>query len=125
MTDAVPRTQATAPERASRNAALAACAALLLLSLGWELGLGHPGWALLKALPLLPALLGLWRYRLYTYRWVALLVWLYETDGLVHAASSSGVQRWLGAAEALLAVLLFVAVTVHIRQRLAAAKKPL
>ncbi len=122
MTDAVLRTQATPAERGSRNAALACCTALLLLNIGWELGLGHPGWALAKALPLLPALLGLWRYRLYTYRWVALLVWLYETDGLVHAASSSGAQRWLGAAEAAIALLLFIAVTVHIRQRLAAAK---
>ena len=56
MTDAVLRTEPTSPERASRAASLAACAALLLLSLGWELSLGHPVWAAAKALPLLPAL---------------------------------------------------------------------
>lgn len=121
MTSAL-RTEASAAERQSRALSLAACAALILLCLGWELLLtGSWFWAL-KVLPLLPALPGLWRYRLYTYRWVALLVWVYATEGLVHLGSSAGAQRWLGLTEALLAVLLFSAVTLHIRQRLAAAK---
>ena len=115
------RTEPLPNEILSRNASLAAAIALIGLCLGWELLLtGSWFWAL-KVLPLLPALPGLWRYRLYTYRWVSLLVWVYATEGLVHLGSSSGWPRWLGTAEAALAVLLFAAVTWHIRLRLAAA----
>jgi uncharacterized membrane protein len=116
------RTEPTPGERLSRNLSLACAAALFLLCLAWELLLtGSLMWAL-KALPLLPAFGGLRRYRLYTYRWVSLLVWLYACEGLVHVGSSSGLVRLMGGLEALLAVALFVAVTVHIRLRLGAAK---
>lgn len=116
------RTEPTPAERRSRALSLAAAGALIALGLGWELLLtGSWFWAL-KVLPLLPALPGLWRYRLYTYRWVSLLVWVYATEGLVHLGSSPGLLRWLGLLEALLAVALFSAVTLHIRQRLGAAK---
>lgn len=118
----MPRTEPTPAERLSRALSLAAAGALIALGLGWELLLtGSWFWAL-KVLPLLPALPGLWRYRLYTYRWVSLLVWVYATEGLVHLGSSTGLLRWLGLVEALLAVALFSAVTLHIRQRLGAAK---
>lgn len=118
------RNQPTPRERASRNLALASCAALAALCLVWELLLtGSWFWAL-KALPLLPALPGLWRYRMYTFRWVSLLLWLYVTEGLVHAASSSGWAQAAGVVEVALSIALFVAVTAHIRWRLAAAKSP-
>lgn len=117
-----PRTEPTLGERRSRNASLAAAGALFLLCLAWELLISGSWFWALKALPLLPAFGGLWRYRLYTYRWVSLLVWLYACEGLVHLGSSAGWVRVLGGLEALLAVLLFAAVTVHIRQRLGAAK---
>jgi uncharacterized membrane protein len=109
-------------EQASRGASVALALTLMLLTLTWELVL-HASWFwALKALPLVPALIGLWRYRLYTYRWVSLLVWLYATEGLVHVGSSQGLPWMLGLLESLLAVGLFAAVTVHIRQRLAAAR---
>lgn len=116
------RTEPTPSERLSRNASLACAAALVLLCLAWELLLSGSWFWALKVLPLLPAFAGLWRYRLYTYRWVSLLVWLYACEGLVHLGSSTGLLRALGVVEALLAVALFTAVTVHIRQRLGAAK---
>ena len=122
MTDASLRTQPTPQEALSRALSLASCLALIGLCLSWELLLSGSWFWALKALPLLPALPGLWRYRLYTYRWVSLLVWLYATEGLVHVGSSQGLPRWLGLAEVLLAVALFVFVTLHIRQRLGAAK---
>jgi uncharacterized membrane protein len=116
------RTEPSAAERTSRALAVGSAAALLALCLGWELvATGSWAWAL-KALPLLPALPGLWRYRMYTYRWVSLLVWVYTTEGLVHATSSTGLQQVLGGVEVALSIALFVAVTLHIRQRLAAAK---
>ena len=118
------RTQPSPGEAGSRFAALTLCIALILLCLGWEL-LWQPtgsGLLALKALPLLPALPGLWRYRMYTYRWVSLLVWLYATEGLVRGPSGQGAEVWLGWTEVLLAVALFTACTVQIRSRLAAAK---
>lgn len=116
------RTEPSAAERTSRALAVGSAGALLALCLGWELLVtGSWAWAL-KALPLLPALPGLWRYRMYTYRWVSLLVWVYTTEGLVHATSSTGLQQVLGGVEVALSIALFVAVTLHIRQRLAAAK---
>jgi len=116
------RTEPSPAERSSRALAVGSAALLLALCLCWELAItGSWAWAL-KALPLLPALPGLWRYRMYTYRWVSLLVWVYTTEGLVHATSSTGAQQWLGGVEVALSLLLFTAVTLHIRQRLAAAK---
>lgn len=120
--DPVSRSTPTPAEHASRGASVALAVALLLLSLTWELLLNASWFWALKALPLVPALIGLWRYRLYTYRWVSLLVWLYATEGLVHVGSSQGLPWGLGLLESLLAVGLFAAVTVHIRQRLAAAR---
>lgn len=117
------RSTPTPSEALSRALSLGACTTLITLCLGWELLISGSWFWALKALPLLPALPGLWRYRLYTYRWVSLLVWVYATEGLVHVGSSADVQRWLGLAEVVLAVALFVFVTLHIRQRLGAAKQ--
>lgn len=124
MPPAPERTEPTAAERLSRNLALAATLALLLLCLAWELWLAPTGRGTLavKALPLLPAIAGLWRYRLYTYRWVALGVWLYVLEGLVRATSEGGRGQWLALAEVVLGIVIFTACTAQIRQRLAAAK---
>lgn len=124
MSPAPERTEPSAVERLSRNLAFAATAALFALCLAWELWLAPTGRGTLaiKALPLLPALAGLWRYRLYTYRWVALGIWLYVLEGLVRATSEGGRGQWLALAEVGLGTVIFVACTAQIRQRLAAAK---
>lgn len=124
MSSAPERTEPTAVERASRNLALGATVALILLCLAWELWLAPTGRGTLavKALPLLAAPLGLWRYRLYTYRWLALAIWLYVLEGLVRSTSEAGQGQWLALAEVVLSVVIFTACTAQIRQRLAAAK---
>lgn len=124
MSPALERTEPTAAERLSRNLALASVVALILLCLTWELWLAPTGRGTLalKVLPLLAAPLGLWRYRLYTYRWVALFIWLYVLEGLVRATSEGGLGQWLALAEVVLSVVAFTACTAQIRQRLAAAK---
>lgn len=118
------RTEPRAAERLSRNLAVASTVALILLCLAWELWLAPTGRGTLavKVLPLLLAPPGLWRYRLYTYRWAALFIWLYVLEGLVRSTSESGPGQWLAAAEVALAVVVFTACTAQIRQRLAAAK---
>jgi len=104
----------------TRALALAATVALCLLCLLWELWLAPTGRGTLaiKALPLLLPLAGLARMRLYTYRWMSLLVWLYVTEGAVRAASDRGIGAWLAALEVALALAIFVACAAHVRARL-------
>lgn len=118
------RTQATAQETLSRNLALGGLAALFLLCLAWELWLAPTGRGTLaiKALPLLVPFIGLWRYRLYTFRWLSLMVWLYAAEGAVRATSDVGPSVPLAWLELLLSGLIFVACALHVRQRLQAAK---
>jgi len=120
------RTLPSASERLSRNLALFGLIALFLLSLAWELWLAPTGTGTLaiKALPLLVPILGLWRYRLYTFRWVSLMVWLYCGEGLVRATSEHGTGATLAMIEVGLSALVFVACTLQVRHRLAAAKAP-
>lgn len=118
------RTQASPAERLSRTLTLGGVVALLLLCLAWETWLAPTGRGTLaiKALPLLLPLPGLWRYRLYTYRWLSLFVWLYATEGLVRMGAEPGIGRWLAVGEVVLSVLIFVGCTMQVRQRLGAAK---
>lgn len=114
--------------RRTRAAAVAGVLALIVLCLGWELAwaptVAGGSWVLAaKALPLLPALPGLLRLRMYTYRWLSLLVWLYVTEGVVRAASEAGASRWLALAEVALALAVFVACTLHVQLRLRHARQ--
>jgi uncharacterized membrane protein len=110
----------------TRALAVAATLALIALGLAWELLLAPTGRGTLalKVVPLLLPLPGLWRMRLYTYRWVSLLVWLYVAEGAVRATSERGIGAGLAALELALALLLFVACAVHIRSRLQGAGGP-
>ncbi|WP_367068226.1 DUF2069 domain-containing protein [Oryzisolibacter sp. LB2S] len=111
---------------ATRWLAVGSLLGLIVLSLAWELWLAplRPGgsWLALKALPLAWPLAGLLKRRMYTYRWVSLLVWLYFTEGVVRAWSDPAPGNWLAAIEILLCLLLFTACALHVRLRLAAAK---
>jgi uncharacterized membrane protein len=109
--------------QALRAACVATLLALVALGLAWEAWLAPTGRGtlVLKVLPLLLALPGLWRHRLHTYRWLSLLVWLYVLEGLVRSTSEQGLSAALAALEVALAVALFIATTVYIRRRLRAA----
>lgn len=95
-------------------------AALVVLCLLWELWLVPTGRGslALKVVPLLFCALGLWRHRLYTYRWLSLLVWLYFIEGAVRAWSDKGLSQGLASAEVVLSLGLFAAGTAYIRWRL-------
>ena len=116
---AVPAAPAVA---ATRAVAVACVLALIVLGLAWELWLapvrGGRGMLALKVLPLCFPLAGLLRNRMYTYRWLSLLVWLYFAEGVVRAASDRGPGRWLAAIEVVLSLLLFAACALHVRLRL-------
>jgi uncharacterized membrane protein len=109
----------------TRGVAIGSVLALIALGLAWELWLAPTGnrTLALKVLPLLLPLAGLLRNRMYTYRWLSLMVWLYFTEGIVRATSDrAAAGLWLGAAEVLLCLLLFAACAAHVRWRLRAAK---
>ena len=110
-----------APVRWSRNAAVGSLLALIVLGLAWELVLAPTGnrSLALKVLPLAWPLVGLLKNRMYVYRWVSLLVWLYFTEGVVRAFSDRGLSAGLAAIEVLLCLVLFAACAVHVRWRLA------
>ncbi len=111
--------------RLTRALAVGCLLALIVLGLAWELWLAPTGqrtWAL-KVLPLALPLAGLLKHRLYTYRWVSLLVWLYFTEGVVRATSSTGLVVALAWGEVALCVLLFAACALHVRWRLQQAKR--
>jgi uncharacterized membrane protein len=99
---------------------------LILLSVAWELYLAplRPGgsWLVLKALPLCLPLVGLLKNRMYTYRWVSLMVWLYFTEGAVRATSDKPPANALAMVEVVLCLALFVACALHVRLRLRHAK---
>ena len=114
-----------APIAWTRAVAVGSVLALIALGLAWELWLAPTGQRTLalKVLPLLLPLAGLWRNRMYTYRWVSLMVWLYFTEGAVRATSDRGAGVPLAIAELLLCLLLFAACAAHVRWRLRAAKE--
>ena len=110
----------------NRVRALAAACLLAMIALGlvWELWLAPTGnrtWAL-KVLPLAVALAGVLKHRMYTYRWLSLLVWLYFTEGVVRATSERGAAVALAAAEVVLSLVLFAACVAHVRSRLRSAE---
>lgn len=110
----------------TRTAAVGSLLGLIVLGLLWELWLAplRPGgslWAV-KVLPLALPLAGLLKNRMYTYRWVSLLVWLYFTEGVVRATTEHNLSGVLAGVQVLLCLVLFAACAVHVRWRLARAK---
>jgi uncharacterized membrane protein len=107
---------------ASRWLAVGSLLGLIVLGLAWELWLAplRPGgsWLVLKVVPLCFPLAGLLRNRMYTYRWLSLVVWIYFTEGVVRAYSDRGLSAQLALVEVLLCLILFIACTLHVRTRL-------
>ena len=106
--------------------ALGATLGLIALCVAWELMLAplRPGgsWLALKALPLCIPLAGLLKNRMYTYRWVSLLVWLYFIEGVVRAWSDKPPGNALAMVEIFLCLTLFSACVLHVRMRLGSRK---
>jgi uncharacterized membrane protein len=106
----------------TRILAVGSLLGLIVLGLAWELWLApiRPGgsWLALKVLPLCLPLAGLLKNRMYTYRWVSLLVWLYFTEGVVRAYSEKAPGNYLAMIEVALCLTLFVACALHVRLRL-------
>jgi uncharacterized membrane protein len=106
----------------TRWLATASLTGLIALGLAWEWWLApiRPGGSLLalKVLPLVLPLAGVLKNRMYTYRWLSLLVWLYFTEGVVRAWSDAAPSNYLAMLEVLLCLMLFTACALHVRVRL-------
>jgi len=113
----------------SRRLAVSSLVALVVLCVAWELYLApiKPGgsWLALKALPLCVPIAGLLKNRMYTYRWVSLLVWLYFTEGVVRAYSDRAPSNYYALLEVALCLTLFAGCALHVRLRLRNAKSTL
>ena len=105
------------PGTRTRAAAIASVVALIALGLAWELWLAPTGNRTLaiKVVPLLLPLPGLIHNRLYTFRWLTLMVWLYFIEGVVRATGDRGTSAVLAAIEVVLCLVLFVACAAHVR----------
>ncbi len=117
------------PDRAvalTRGLAVGSLLALIVLGVSWELWLAplRPGgsWLVIKVLPLCLPLAGLLRHRMYTYRWVSLVVWIYFAEGVVRAYSDRGLSARLALLEIALCLALFAACALHVRIRLRKAR---
>ena len=110
----------------TRTLAVGSLLGLIALSLAWELWLAplRPGgsWLVLKPLPLCIPLAALLTHRMYTYRWVSLLLLLYFTAGVVRAWADKPPGNYLALLQVLLCVALFTACAMHVRLRLRNAK---
>ncbi len=105
-----------------RWTAAASLFGLIVLGVLWEMVLApiRPGGSLLalKVLPLILPLAGVMKNRMYTYRWLSLLVWLYFTEGAVRAWSDKPPSNYLALIEVFLCLVLFTACSLHVRIRL-------
>jgi uncharacterized membrane protein len=116
-----PSTPSPPAVQLSRWLAVGSLTALIILGLAWELWLSplRPGgsWLALKVLPLCIPMAGLLKNKMYTYRWVSLVVWLYFIEGVVRAWGDRAPGNYLALAEVLLCLCLFGACLLHVRTR--------
>jgi uncharacterized membrane protein len=113
--------------RAAALGATTTLVALIALSVAWEWWLAplRPGGSalVLKAVPLLLALPGVWRRRLYTLQWASMLILLYFAEGIVRGWSDRGLSAGLGWLETALSVVFFVCTLVYVAPFKRAAKR--
>jgi uncharacterized membrane protein len=107
--------------RILRRFSFASLAALLVLTIAWEVWLAplRPGgsWLALKAAPLLFPLRGVLAGKAYTYRWSIMLVLAYVAEGCVRAYSDPPPGSVLALVEIALASAFFAAAIAYLRCR--------
>lgn len=120
-TEITPNPKLLAQLQSIQRLAIGSLIGLIVLSLVWELWLAplRPGgsWLALKALPLCIPLAGFLKNRMYTYRWVSLMVWLYFAEGVTRATSDRAPSSYLAMIEVVLCLMLFAACALHVRLR--------
>jgi uncharacterized membrane protein len=108
--------------------AIASLVLLIIWCVLWEMVLAplHPGgsWVVLKAVPLLIPLYGVFRRDIYTLQWSSMMILLYFTEGVVRGYSDKGsLSAWLGWGEAAIVCIYFVCAVMYLRPYKKAAKR--
>ena len=105
--------------------ALAAFVDLFILCVCWEWFISplrpEGSWLILKALPLLLPMRGIWKGTVYTMQWASMLILLYITEGLVRI-TESGWNFYLAILETVLATVAFVSLLMYLKPIKAEAK---
>ncbi|QWD20681.1 DUF2069 domain-containing protein [Polynucleobacter paneuropaeus] len=105
--------------------ALAAFVDLFILCVCWEWFISplrpEGSWLILKALPLLLPMRGIWKGNVYTMQWASMLILLYITEGLVRI-TESGWNFYLSILETVLATVAFVSLLMYLKPIKAEAK---
>ena len=99
--------------------ALAAFVDLFILCVCWEWFISplrpEGSWLILKALPLLLPMRGIWKGNVYTMQWASMLILLYITEGLVRI-TESGWNFYLAILETVLATVAFVSLLMYLKK---------
>ncbi|BDX21396.1 hypothetical protein TUM22923_07170 [Polynucleobacter sp. TUM22923] len=105
--------------------ATAAFVDLFILCVAWEWFISplRPGgsWLILKAIPLLFAIPGLWKGNVYTMQWASMLILLYVTEGLVRILET-GTNFWMAVLETTFGTIGFVCLLAFLKPIKARAK---
>jgi uncharacterized membrane protein len=98
--------------------ATAAFVDLFILCVCWEWFISplRPGgsWLILKGVPLLFAIPGIWKGNVYTMQWASMLILLYITEGLVRILET-GLNFWMALLETILATTAFVCLLIYLK----------
>ena len=113
-------------QKACYIGAISSLLALIVLCVAWELVLAplRPGgsWLVLKVLPLLVPLHGIWKRDVYTLQWSSMLILIYLAEGSVRAYTDTGLSAWLAYAEVALVCIFFLCSLLYLRPYKKAAK---
>jgi uncharacterized membrane protein len=105
--------------------ASAATLDLIILCIAWEWFISplRPGgsWLILKAVPLIVMLPGIWRAKVYTMQWGTMLILIYTTEALVRI-SESGWNFWMALLELVFSVTIFISLLLYLKPIKAEAK---
>ncbi len=105
--------------------ASAATLDLIILCIAWEWFISplRPGgsWLILKVVPLIVMLPGIWRAKVYTMQWGTMLILIYTTEALVRI-SESGWNFWMALLELVFSVTIFISLLLYLKPIKAEAK---
>lgn len=108
--------------------AIGSLVTLIVWCVLWEMVLAplKPGgsWLVLKAVPLLLPLYGVYKRDIYTLQWTSMMILLYFAEGVVRGWSDTGeLSAWLGWGEAAVVCVYFACALLYLRPYKRAAKK--
>jgi uncharacterized membrane protein len=91
---------------------------LIVLCILWEAILApiKPGgsWAVIKVLPMLFALKGIWQARSYTMQWASMLVMLYFIEGVVRL-NDKGLSAYMAGLEIVLSLVAYFSILAYLK----------